>query len=676
MAMKRWLLAKTDKELAKTLAEECDIDAFTALIAASRGYTDAAALEEFLSDEPNISDYRELADIEKAAAIINEAIIKDDLIAVYGDYDCDGITATALLVDYLRGRGARVIYYIPDRIAEGYGMHEDSVKALYDKGVNTIITVDNGIAAIKEVELANSLGMTVVVTDHHLPQEALPAAAAVVDPHRSDCPSTFKSICGVAVAFKLVCAMEEKPAEEMLPFYADLVGIGTVGDVMPLTGDNRSIVKMCIRVLKYSKRLRKGISALLQISGVGRDAVTSEKIAFSVVPRINAAGRMGDAKRAVELLLSEDIKEALTVSDTLDKENSARQEKERKIFAEAVKIIENNGYNYQRIIVVQGENWHSGVVGIVAGKLTEYYGKPTIVLTVEQDIAFGSGRSFSGFELFDAVNFAADLTEQFGGHALACGVTLKTENIEAFRERVNAFAQSKGEPAVAALELDCRLNPAALSVSLAENIKALEPFGMGNPQPMFALCNVVLNRITPIANGKHLRLLFSKESSSFQCLLFGVTLEKFPFSEGDMLDLAVTLDINLYNGEEDLSVFVKGIRLSDLREEEYFKCQSLYDELKIGQKADFSLINPTRDEVATVYKTVMQGTISAEKLKQKLFPRLSHFKTQVAVDALLELSLLSVSEADGVLKLSTVKNAPKTDLMNAEILRRVGEKNA
>ncbi len=673
MAMKRWLLAKTDKELAKSLAQECDIDAFTALIAASRGYTDAAALEEFLSDEPNISDYRELADIEKAAQVINQSIENDELIAVYGDYDCDGVTATALLVDYLRGRGARVIYYIPDRILEGYGMHEESVKALYDKGVNTIITVDNGIAAVKEIELANSLGMTVVVTDHHLPQEVLPNAAAVVDPHRVDCPSTFKNICGVAVAFKLVCAMEEKPAEQLLPYYADLVGIGTIGDVMPLIGDNRSAVKMCLRVLKYSNKLRKGISALLQISGVSRDAVTSEKIAFSVVPRINAAGRMGDAKRAVELLLSEDIKEALTVSDTLDRENGARQEKERKIFAEAVKIIENNGYNHQRIIVVQGENWHSGVVGIVAGKLCEFYGKPAIVLTVENDLAFGSGRSFNGFELFDAVNFASHLTVQFGGHALACGVTLKTENIDAFRQRVNEFAEGS-TCAVPTLELDCRLNPAALSISLAENIKALEPFGMGNPQPVFALCNVTLNRITPIANGKHLRLLFSKENSSFQCLLFGVTEDKFPFSVGDTLNLAVTLDINLFGGEENLSVFVKGIRLSDLKEDEYFRCQALYDELKIGEMADFSPINPTRDEVGIVYKTVMQGTISAEKLKQKLFPTLSHFKTQVAIDALLELSLLSGSETDGVLRLNTVKNAPKTDLMNAQILRKAGEK--
>ncbi len=673
MAMKRWLLAKTDKELAKSLAEECDIDAFTALIAASRGYTDAAALEEFLSDEPNISDYRELADIEKAAQVINQSIENDELIAVYGDYDCDGVTATALLVDYLRGRGARVIYYIPDRILEGYGMHGESVKALYDKGVNTIITVDNGIAAVKEIDLANSLGMTVVVTDHHLPQEVLPNAAAVVDPHRVDCPSTFKNICGVAVAFKLVCAMEEKPAEQLLPYYADLVGIGTIGDVMPLIGDNRSAVKMCLRVLKYSNKLRKGISALLQISGVSRDAVTSEKIAFSVVPRINAAGRMGDAKRAVELLLSEDIKEALTVSDTLDRENGARQEKERKIFAEAVKIIENNGYNHQRIIVVQGENWHSGVVGIVAGKLCEFYGKPAIVLTVENDLAFGSGRSFNGFELFDAVNFASHLTVQFGGHALACGVTLKTENIDAFRQRVNEFAEGS-TCAVPTLELDCRLNPAALSISLAENIKALEPFGMGNPQPVFALCNVTLNRITPIANGKHLRLLFSKETASFQCLLFGVTEDKFPFSVGDTLNLAVTLDINLFGGEENLSVFVKGIRLSDLKEDEYFRCQALYDELKIGKMADFSPINPTRDEVGIVYKTVMQGTISAEKLKQKLFPTLSHFKTQVAIDALLELSLLSGSETDGVLRLNTVKNAPKTDLMNAQILRKAGEK--
>ncbi len=672
MAMKKWVLAKTDKEQAKALAEECEVDAFTALIAASRGYSDAAALEEFLSDEPNVSDYRELADVEKAAEIINESIEKDDLIAVYGDYDCDGVTATALLVDYLRNRGARVIYYIPDRVDEGYGMHVDSVQTLYDKGVNTIITVDNGIAAVKEIEFANSLGMTVVVTDHHLPQDVLPDAAAVVDPHRKDCPSTYKTICGAAVAFKLVCALEEKSAEELLPFYADLVGIATIGDVMPLNGDNRSIVKMCLRVLKHSTRLRKGISALLQIAGISRDSVASDKIAFGLCPRINAAGRMGNAARAVELLLCSDIKEALTASDLLDKENSARQETEKKIFAEALKIIEDNGYNYQKIIVVSGKNWHSGVVGIVAGKLCEHYGKPTIVLTVEDDLAFGSGRSFDGFALFDAVSFASGLTEQFGGHALACGVTLKAENIDAFREKVNAFAENLSEIPVPRLELDCRLNPAGLSVSLAENLKLLEPFGMGNPQPVFALCDVTLTRITPIANGKHLRLLFSRDDTSFQCLLFGVTAEKLPFNVGDVLDLAVNLDINLYNGEENLSVFVKGIRRADLKEAEYFKAQEIYEDLKSGKDCDFSFINPTRQEVATVYRTVLKSDVSLEKLRQSLYPEISHFKTNVAIDALKELSLVKVTKTDGLEKVSVIKDAPKNDLSNSKILRKVG----
>ena len=674
MAMKKWVFANTDKALAGTLSEECDVDAFTALIACARGYTDAASLEEFLSDEPLLCDYRELADIEKAAQIINESIEKGELIAVYGDYDCDGITATALLTDYLRKRGARVVYYIPDRFTEGYGMHIESVKALHAKGVDLIITVDNGIAAVEEIALANELSMKVVVTDHHIPQGELPEAAAVVDPHREDCPSSFKDICGVGVAFKLVCALEQKPTEELLPLYADLVGIGTVGDIMPLVGENRSIVKMAITLLKRSTKLKKGVSALLQLSGISRDAVTAGRIAFGIVPRLNAAGRMGDASRGVELLLTDDIKKALTLAGELDEENTARQENERQIFSEAIKNIEENGYNYDRVIVAAGEGWHHGIVGIVAGRISEHYGKPAIVLSIDGDTAVGSGRSFKGFSLFNAINNCAHLTLRFGGHELAAGVTLEAGKIDVFREHINEYARNF-EPCVPRLNIDCRLNPAALSVDMALSISDLEPFGMGNPQPVFGICGVRLERITPLSSGKHLRLLFSKSSSSFQGLLFGVSPERFPFETGDTLDLAVTLDVNVYNGEENLAVHIKGIRKADINEQEYFNCAALYDDLRKGTYNDYSPINPTREEVGTVYRSLLKGQISTEKLRQGLYPTLCHYKTDVAVDALVELGLANKAMENGVITVSAVKGANKTDLSKSQILRKAGKKH-
>ncbi len=673
MAMKKWVTADTDKALAVSLSEECDIDPFTALIACARGYNDAASLEEFLSDEPLLCDYRELADIEKAAGIINTSIAAGELIAVYGDYDCDGITATALLTDYLRKRNARVIYYIPDRFSEGYGMHKESVEALHAKGVDLIITVDNGIAANEEIACANALGMKVVVTDHHIPQGELPEAQAVVDPHREDCPSSFKEICGVSVAFKLVCALEQKPAEELLPLYADLVGIGTVGDIMPLTGENRSIVKMALRVLRKSLHLRKGVSALLQISGTSRDAVTAGRIAFGIVPRINAAGRMGDASRAVELLLTDDIKVALTVAGQLDDDNAARQEKEKQIFAHAIKDIEENGYNFDRVIVTAGQNWHHGIVGIVAGKISEYYGKPAIVLSIDDDTASGSGRSFKGFSLFEAICSVAHLTQRFGGHSLAAGVTLSTNSIELFREKINEYAERQ-ESAVPVLNLDCHLKPAALCVEMAQSVRDLEPFGMGNPQPVFGIFEVKLERVTSLSSGKHLRLLFSKDNSSFQALMFGVGPERFPFEVEDSLDLAVTLDTNLYNGEENLSVQIKGIRKTGFNDDEYFKAANLYDDLHKGKAGDYSLIAPTRDEVGAVYRRLIKGRISNEKLKQVLYPALGHFKTQTAVDALCELGLADKAVNNNIITVGALQGAPKTDLSRSQILRRAGEK--
>ena len=422
MSVKKWVVGTPDREKAKLLAEECDIDPFAALVAVGRGIDDEGELELLMSDEPLLCDPLELADIKIAAEYINNAIALGTKIAVFGDYDCDGVVATSLLCDYLSSREADVIAYIPDRLDEGYGMNCAAIDKLASQGVGLIITVDNGISCAEEIAYAENLGIKTVVTDHHLPPEKLPEAVAVVDPHRLDCPSTFKEVCGAEVAFKLVCVLDDKEPEQMLPRYADILAVATIGDVMPLVNENRSIVKAGIKKIKTASNV--GIAAILNMAGVDRTAIDAGKISFGIVPRINAAGRMGSAYRAYELLTSKNAIDALKIAGPIDDDNVRRQQIEKDILKSAVKMIEEGGYQHNRVIVVCGEGWHFGVLGIVASRICERYGKPAIVLSNENGVAHGSGRSFSGFHLYDAINACSDVLLKYGGHELAAGLSV------------------------------------------------------------------------------------------------------------------------------------------------------------------------------------------------------------------------------------------------------------
>lgn len=668
MGMKKWCVADFDKALAKELAEECDVDPIIALISSARGYTDPAALEEFLSDEPYFEDPRALADIEKAAEIIETEIESGGKIAVFGDYDCDGVTATAIMYGYLSGRGADCIYYIPDRFQEGYGMNISAVKKFKEDGVSLLITVDNGIACHNEIKLAKELGISVVVTDHHLPADTLPEADAVVDPHRDDCPSEFKEICGAEVAFKLICVMEEKEPEELLPYFADLLSVAVTADVMPLTFENRAIVKYGVEKLKTAPAT--GLSAILNIAGISADSLNAGRIAFGIAPRINAAGRMGNAVRAVELLLCDNMLKALGIAGEIDDANAERQRIEKEIFAQAVDIIEEKGYKYDRVIVVDGENWHNGVVGIVASKITERYGCPSVVISKNGETASGSGRSIEGFSLYDAIKYASDLLLKFGGHELAAGVGLKSENIELFRQKINEYAAGK-EYVPPMLKLDCRLNPSALSLDLAEALKELEPFGHGNPNPLFGVYGVTLFRITPIGGGKHLRLLFSKGENSFQALLFGMTKERFCFNEGDLLDIAVTVDTNLYNGELSLSVQVKAIRMSGTDDERLFKEIDSLNNYMSGREFDTDLLLPSRAEIGVIYKFISATSTTEDRIKYVHLSTVGYAKTVISLMTLTELGLI-IKDGLGVYRTAGVHT--KTELKSSSVYRGLLER--
>ncbi len=667
MAIKKWVVGKPDRQKAKLMAEECDIDAFAALIACGRGVDDASELELMLSDEPILCDPYELADIRRAAECINKAIADNTVISVFGDYDCDGVVSTSILYDYLKGRGATVIPYIPDRLSEGYGMNNSAIDELHSKGVGLIITVDNGISCADEIAYASKLGIKTVITDHHIPPELLPEAEAVVDPHRADCPSVFKEICGAEVAFKLACVLDDKEPEQLLPRYADMLAVAVVGDVMPLTNENRSIVKEGIK--KIRKNPSAGIAAILNIAGIDRKSVNAGKISFGIVPRINAAGRMGSAKRAFELLTASDTLSALQLAGPIDDDNARRQQIERDISAEAIKIIEQNSFENHRVIVVSGEGWHMGVLGIVASRICERYGKPAIVLSSENGVAHGSGRSFSGFHLYNSIHHCEDLLLKHGGHELAAGLSLSTDNISAFREKINQYAASS-QYAVPEIHLDFCLNPVGMSVDMAFAISSLEPFGQGNPAPLFGIFGVRLEKITPVSGGKHLKLLCSKSGGAFQAMLFGVTPQQFCFEIGDELDLAVSLDTNFYRDEYNLTVQIKAIRLGGINQDELFESKMNYEDFMCGMDADIPAILPDRAQVGSVYKFISRAPVNTERVKYLFMNELGYAKTQVAITTLCELGLVSLS--NGVL--SANKTEIKTDLMNSKTYKILCER--
>ncbi|MBQ7726595.1 MAG: single-stranded-DNA-specific exonuclease RecJ [Clostridia bacterium] len=670
MAMKKWVVAQHDRELAKRLAEECDIDPIAALIATSRGITDPTDLEQFFSDEPWFSNPLEMADIKKAAALLNEALEQGIPLAVFGDYDCDGVAATALLVRYLTARGANCRYRVPDRLTEGYGLNLAAVEEWAVDGVGLLITVDNGITCFEEIARAKELGMRVIVTDHHLPGDRLPAADAVVDPHRADCPSSFKQICGAQVAFSLICAAEDREPEELISSFADYLSVALIADVMPLIQENRCTVKYGLQKLKTAPAA--GLSALISVAGLDRATLDARQIAFGIAPRINAAGRVGNAGRAVELLLTDKIGDALAIAGELDDWNADRQKIEQEITREAVGQIEEKGLAHDRVLVVAGEHWHSGVVGIVAARLTERYGCPSMVLSVEGETATGSGRSGEGFSLYEALTACREELVKFGGHARAAGLTLKTGNIVRFREAINRYADTV-PVAPPVLRLDCKLAPSALSLDLAQAIEALEPFGAGNETPVFGVFGVTLDRITPLSGGKHLRLLFTKGQNTFQALLFGVTPETFCFEPGDLLDVAVTVESNRYRGELNLTVKVKGLRMSETDDDELFRQIGEYHRFLSGREYDRSTLLPTRAEIGEIYKFIGQKPVSEERIRYCFLCSLGYAKTQTALAVLSELGLLTQTEGGRYIKTDVRE---KTELGRSETYQRLTQGGA
>ncbi|MBQ9902678.1 MAG: single-stranded-DNA-specific exonuclease RecJ [Clostridia bacterium] len=612
MSFRRWQIAKSDKVLSRSVAQRFGIDGFAAHLLTSRGFCSDEQISDMLGlddDTAEFIDPFDIIDMDKAVSRIRRAIDRFERIAVYGDYDVDGVTSTALLFSYLESVGANVMYYIPDREGEGYGLNCQAVDSLHEMNIDLIVTVDNGISAVNEVAYAGSLGIDVVITDHHQEGDDLPAAVAVVDPHRKDSLCRFKEYAGVGVAFKLVCALEGD-SMAVMENCGDLVALGTVADVVSLTGENRRLVRLGLRQLQSS--CRPGLSALIDMAGLSGKTITSTSIAFVIAPRLNAAGRLGKASHAVMLLITEDDEEASYLAEELTAQNKERQAIEQIIDREVTEMLaKDSSVLYDRVIVIAGENWNGGVVGIFASRICERYGKPCFIISYEGDRAKGSGRSIEGFSLYEAISACADTLTGFGGHTLAAGINLKTENIDPFRRAINDYAREK-YPVMPSpvLNIDCQLPPSAVTLQLCDASQLLEPFGADNSTPVIAVMGLKISDIYGAGGGKHQRLTMERNGAVITAMKFSTADEDFPFKVGDTVDIAVTLDKSIYRGRESLTVIVRDIRLSETHFDEIKGGRQLFEKMLRGEPLsdeETDQLKPTRAMLGIVYRAVSGG---------------------------------------------------------------------
>lgn len=675
MILRKWEVRPLDKERAAAFAQTYGVPFFLAMLMNIRGLDDAAHLREFLGEGEPLSDPFLLKDMDKAAARITRAVDNMEKIAVYGDYDADGVTSTAMLYSYLETRGADVIFYIPQREGEGYGMNIGAAEYLKEQGVSLIVTVDNGISSVQEVARANELGIDVVVTDHHRPQEILPDAVAVVDAYRPDDTSPYKHFSGVGIAFKLLMALEDGAGdvEDLLEAYSDLAAIGTIGDIVPLTGENRTLIRAGLERLSQSDR--PGVQALLENAGVAGKALTSTNVAFTLVPRINATGRMGAPERAVRLLISGYEEEAEVLSEEICADNEERRRVEAEIAEAAFADIEAKGYMKDRVVVVDGENWHHGVIGIVASRVTERCGKPCMIISRGETEAKGSGRSIEGFSLFEAICACGDLLIKFGGHPMAAGITLKPENIEAFRKRINQYAAEHfPQMPTQTVTLDCKLNPAALSVSMAQSLTQLEPFGNGNPQPVFGLFNMELSNVTPVGGGGHLRLTLEKNGAVITAMRFNTKPEELPYHIGDKIDLAVQLEAREFRGQPSLTVIVRDMKFAAFNTEKNIASLASFEKWQRGEvlsAEDKNRLYPDRACLAAIYRALR--TVNGKETDQVRFVSqfgkdmtLGLFKTALLVFE--ERGLVHSEIADDTFTATLIETSGKTDITRSPVL--------
>ena len=691
MKFQKWHIAPPHPEAAARLTA-AGYPCLVSAVLASRGIATEEEAAAFLEQEQRLTYSPFLmADMDKAAARVQQALADGEKIAVFGDYDVDGITATCILVDYLQSRGADVLHYIPRRIEDGYGLSCDAIEGLYRKGARLLITVDCGITGVEEVDFANSLGMDVVITDHHECKETLPRAVAVVDPHRPDCPYPFKHLAGCGVALKLALALGGPDREEALfARYCTLAAIGTVADVMQMSGENRTIVSRGLAVIEHSDFI--GLQALLKEAGLTGREITSVQIGFVLAPRINAAGRMGAADKAAELLLCSDPAEAERMARELCALNRERQNVEQTIYSQAEEMIARLPDRDRSALVLESSRWHQGVVGIVASRLSEKYSRPSFMIHLNGATGKGSCRSWGGFNLFAALESCKDLLLGFGGHELAAGFTIKEENIPAFRARMNEYARNfrGGAAPVSVLDVDVAItHPSAVTLEELEELSALEPYGSGNARPVFCLLGATLLRTQNVGQNRHLKLRLGKGSAQFDGIFFSTVAEDCGCKAGDRVDAAFYLQVNEFRGSRTLQLQMVDLRPSlcaSGREQDSLTLADCCADCSPLAAKEARRLLPTRDQFAAAWRflerTVPDGglttgylpllrQLAAELGRTEPFPRAA-----VCLSVFAERGLLTMErqEDDVTLRLHRGKKVALGQSPQLIMLQQVMEK--
>ena len=655
----------------------CGYAPLAAMVLASRGIRDGAQAKQYLDCDTALLDPFLMTDMDLAAGRVGLALSQGEKMAVFGDYDVDGITATCLLTDFLRRHGADCVSYIPGRLEEGYGLNPIAIRQLHSEGVKLIITVDCGITAVSEAELCRELGIDLVITDHHECKDVLPQAVAVVDPHRPDGGYPHKNLSGVGVAFKLAAALCGDQAE-VLEQYTDMVCLGTVADVMPLQGENRVFVSKGLQSLAHTKR--PGIAALMAECGCAPETVSASSIGFMLAPRINAAGRMGQIDLAIALFLTDDPIRAQTVARQLCELNRQRQTVESEIYRQAVSMLPTG--QAPEAIVLADESWHQGVVGIVASRIAEEYACPAFLICLDGEHGKASSRSHGGFNLFSSLTALSPLLESYGGHELAAGFTINRANIPEFRRRICAMAAGyySDDTPRTSLDVDCAIPAELLTLHNVESLAVLEPCGNGCPKPVLMMKNLVIDRITMVGGGRHMRLRLRSGRHTVNAIYFSATPQSVSIQPGDAVDIAFTPQINEFRGERAVQMNVLDIRPSCSAEcsPEASGYRALLDNRLTADIA--AALMPERTTLAMVWRylaadpsdTIQESPIClCRKIVRWTGRPLSLGQLMTCLDIFRDVGLLNVQKLHNHLTIHLTPGSQKADLTKSQTMQRL-----
>ena len=699
------------------IARALGVNPIIAKLLYNRGYQDPTSATSFVRMENEmLRNPFDMADMMKGVQRIKKALDNKEKITVYGDYDVDGVTSVCTLYLYLKSLGANVEYYIPNRSGEGYGVSVGAIDSIKEGGTKLIITVDTGITANEEVTYAKSVGVDFLITDHHECRLDLPEASAVINPHRPDCNYPFKELAGVGVVFKLICAYEEfrsgdsrmKSTLRIIKEYADLVAIGTIADVMPIKEENRIIVKYGLNMIENTNRI--GLAALIDVSSNKQDTrhndrfdrnrnrrrtkITSSFIGFTLAPRINAAGRVRSATIAVELFLSEKYSDAVKIAEQLCAANKERQAEENKIMQEAYDKIETLDIKNNPVIVLNADDWHHGVIGIVSSRITEKYSRPSILVSFEgndedidhlDNVGKGSGRSIKGMNLVDALCYCSEHLVKFGGHELAAGLSVTREQLPLFIEKINEFARANLSEAdmVPVIEADCEIDFSDASLALADSLQLLEPYGVGNPVPQFIMRNVSVSEVSGVSDNKHTRLTLSDGRTSLSAMYFSNSPIDLGIFAGDKVDILFNIGINEWQDRKSVQLIIRDIKVAMSSESQYKFNRQKFEDIKAGAtytQADGYF--PEREDFVTAYKFLQNSlhvgvdTFTHKELINKLSASggndIGYVKLKFIIMIFKEMNILQIDEfEDEKYRFKLHYSTTKKNLSKSSILKKL-----